>query len=63
MGQKFKILEEWFDLNEHTGTYVRYAKIKPFGNGGKEKIITLTFDRSPPFNALVSKNGYRAIES
>ena len=60
--QKFKILEEWLEVDEKTGQYIRYARIKPMSDGGDEKVIRLGFDKSKPFNQLLSDNGYFEVK-
>ncbi len=56
---KYKILEEWFEVDSSTGLFVRYAEINP-EHGGKSKIIKLTVDNGIPFNTL--SNGYHEVK-
>ena len=58
--QKFKILDEWLMLDEDTGLYTRYALIKPYTDGGEEKVIKLTVNSGEFSNTL--RNGYHEIK-
>lgn len=52
---KYKILNEWFEKDPKTGSFVRFAEVNP-NDGGKSTVIKLTVDSGVPFNTI--SNGY-----
>ena len=59
--EEYKLINQKFFKNEETGEFYHRLEVNPV-DGGKSEFIELGFDKKPPFNSLLSKDGYHEVK-